>query len=427
MRAYDYDRISPEDLEMVLRRGSTSMSSALGAVRPIVGAVRAKGDRALLAFARKYEGFTGSSVKVPPEEIRAASDRIPPPLMKALKLSMRRIQAYHRRQRIGEFEFKDSCGTFGQRVVPIERVGIYVPGGTAAYASSVLMSAIPAKVAGVSEIAMCTPSRNGRVRDAVLAAAQLAGVDEIYSVGGAQAIAALAYGTETVRPVLKIVGPGGTIVSAAKVAVRQDCEIDSVAGPSEVLIIADGSAKPAFVAGEMAAQLEHDPSSVAVLVSPSKTLIDRAQKALARMIEQSDRKSVMERSSVRGAVFMKVGSMSKALEFSDMYAPEHLVIDTKSPKGALPSVRNAGSVFLGPSSSVAFGDYCSGPNHVLPTMGTARARSGLSVYDFLKVLPYQQLTQKGAATLAPMAALMAESEGLPNHAEAARMRLEGDR
>ena len=403
------------------------MASALGAVRPIIGAVRAKGDRALLAFARKYEGFAGSSVRVPVKEIEAASDRVPQPLLKALKLSTKRIHAYHSRQRLGAFEFKDSCGTFGQKVVPLERVGIYVPGGMAAYASSVLMSAIPAKVAGVDEIAMCTPSKNGRVQDAVLAAAHMAGICEVYSVGGAQAIAALAYGTETIRPVLKIVGPGGTIVSAAKVAVRQDCEIDLVAGPSEVLVIADGAAKPDLVAGEMAAQLEHDPSSVAVLVSPSRSVIDRVQASLARLIEQSDRKSVMERSSARGAVFMKVRSMSKALEFSNLYAPEHLVIDTKSPEEMLPSVRNAGSVFLGASSSVAFGDYCSGPNHVLPTMGTARARAGLSVYDFLKILPYQQLTTKGAATLAPVAALMAEAEGLPNHAEAARLRSRGDR
>jgi histidinol dehydrogenase len=237
----------------------------------------------------------------------------------------------------------------------------------------------------------------------------------------------MAYGTESIRPVLKIVGPGGSIVSAAKMLVRQDCEIDSVAGPSEVLIIADSSSNPELVAGEMAAQLEHDPAAAAVLVSTSERVLDRAEAILGRMIETAARKDILERSSEQGAVFVKVSSRTQAVEFSNSYAPEHLVLDTRDPRGLFERVRNAGSVFLGSASSVAFGDYCSGPNHILPTMGTARARSALSVYDFLKILPYQQLSSRGAATLYPVTARLAEAEGLPSHAMAARLRSRGVR
>jgi histidinol dehydrogenase len=427
MLRYDYRSMSYEDLGKVFRRGEASMDRALKIASPIVNAVRHEGDRALLRFAREYEGFRGRSLTVPEGTIEAASSRLSSSMLRSLRLSKNRIQAYHKRQRLEGFEFEDSCGAFGQKVVPLERVGIYVPGGTATYASSVLMAAIPAKVAGVEEVVMCTPAKGGRVDDTVLAAASMAGVNEIVPVGGAQSIAAMAYGTESVRPVLKIVGPGGSIVSAAKMLVRQDCEIDSVAGPSEVLIIADGSARPDLIASEMTAQLEHDPAAVAVLVSPSSRVLDRACMVLRRTIKGAERREILERSSEQGAVFVKVGSMSQAVQFSNEYAPEHLVIDAKSPRAVFKAIRNAGSVFLGGTSSVVFGDYCSGPNHVLPTMGTAKARSALSVYDFVKIVPYQQLSARGAATLAPAVARLAEAEGLPNHAVAARLRAGGVR
>lgn len=422
MQRYDYGRMSADDLRAVLGRGETSSAKALDIAAPIVRSVREEGDRALLRFARKLEGFRGRSLSVPRESLREASSRLPDDVTSALKLSARRISAYHKRQRLSGFEFKDSCGVYGQKVVPLERVGLYIPGGTAVYASSVLMTAIPANLAGVEEIVMCTPSKRGAVDDGVLAAADIAGVDEIYSVGGAQSISAMAYGTESIRRVQKIVGPGGSIVSAAKSLVRPDCEIDAIAGPSEVLIIADSSARPELLATEMAAQLEHDPSAVAVLVSPSDRVLNEVSSSLECLIETADRRSIMEKSSEQGAVFVRVANLSKAVQFSNDYAPEHLLIDTRDPESVFRAVRNAGSVFLGSMSSVAFGDYCSGPNHVLPTMGTARARSALSVYDFVKVIPYQQVSATGAASLARATACLAEAEGLPNHAIAARKR-----
>lgn len=425
MQRYDYGRMSADDLRAVLGRGETSSAKALDIAAPIVRSVREEGDRALLRFARKLEGFRGRSFSVPRESLREASSRLPDDVTSALKLSARRISAYHKRQRLSGFEFKDSCGVYGQKVVPLERVGLYIPGGTAVYASSVLMTAIPANLAGVEEIVMCTPSKRGAVDDGVLAAADIAGVDEIYSVGGAQSISAMAYGTESIRRVQKIVGPGGSIVSAAKSLVRPDCEIDAIAGPSEVLIIADSSARPELLATEMAAQLEHDPSAVAVLVSPSDRVLNEVSSSLECLIETADRRSIMEKSSEQGAVFVRVANLSKAVQFSNDYAPEHLLIDTRDPESVFRAVRNAGSVFLGSMSSVAFGDYCSGPNHVLPTMGTARARSALSVYDFVKVIPYQQVSATGAASLARATACLAEAEGLPNHAIAARKRLGG--
>lgn len=427
MLRYDYSSMSADDLRRVLRRGGTSMDQAVTVARPIVEAVRRGGDRALMRYARKLDGFKGGSFLVPRGALEAAMSRVPSQILASLKLSKRRIQAYHKKQSLNAFEFEDSCGVFGQKVVPLERVGIYIPGGTATYATSVLMTAVPAKIAGVEEIVMCTPGRNGRVEDAVLAAAVIAGVDEIYSVGGAQGIAAMAYGTESISMVSKIVGPGGSIVSAAKMMVRSDCEIDSIAGPSEVLIIADGTAEATLVASEMVAQLEHDPAAVAVLVSSSSRLLDRTSLALKQMIGRADRKDILGMSFDEGAVFLKVRNMSQAVEFSNAYAPEHLLVDTKNPRELFKSIRNAGSVFLGQSSSVAFGDYCSGPNHVLPTMGTARSRSALSVYDFLKIVPYQQLSVQGAATLAPVVTALAEVEGLPNHAIAARLRAGGMR
>ncbi len=425
MQRYDYGRMSADDLRAVLGRGETSSAKALDIAAPIVRSVREEGDRALLRFARKLEGFRGRSLSVSRESLREASSRLPDDVTSALKLSARRISAYHKRQRLSGFEFKDSCGVYGQKVVPLERVGLYIPGGTAVYASSVLMTAIPANLAGVEEIVMCTPSKRGAVDDGVLAAADIAGVDEIYSVGGAQSISAMAYGTESIRRVQKIVGPGGSIVSAAKSLVRPDCEIDAIAGPSEVLIIADSSARPELLATEMAAQLEHDPSAVAVLVSPSDRVLNEVSSSLECLIETADRRSIMEKSSEQGAVFVRVANLSKAVQFSNDYAPEHLLIDTRDPESVFRAVRNAGSVFLGSMSSVAFGDYCSGPNHVLPTMGTARARSALSVYDFVKVIPYQQVSATGAASLARATACLAEAEGLPNHAIAARKRLGG--
>lgn len=426
MRSYDADDIPDFDVRALLKGRSHSMNRAITQASLIVDAVRRDGDSAVIRFARKFDGFAGGPFAVPKKEIAAAESRIARSLMSALRKSMRRIEAYHSRQALRPFEYTDAFGTFGQRITPLERVGIYAPGGTASYASSVLMAAVPARIAGVEEIVLATPPRKGRVDDVVLAAASISGVSEVYSIGGAHAIAAMAYGTESVRAVDKIVGPGGSIVTAAKLLVRDDCDIDFLAGPSEVMIIADGSANPEIIALEMIAQLEHDRQAVAVTVSTSDALLKKSADSLNRHIADVDRRVIVRAAAKDGAVFIKVGSLGQAMALSNRFAPEHLLIATKSPEKQLDAVRNAGSVFLGEQSSVAFGDYCAGTNHILPTMGAARARSALSVYDFLKITPYQQLTRDGVDRLAPVVGSLARAESLPNHALAAEARRPGD-
>jgi len=426
MLSYDIGSVTAEAVKRIIDRGGAMIDSSIARARPIVDAVRKDGDAAVIRYAREFDGHMGDSFLVPVDTIRTASSRIPPALMSAMTESRCRIEAYHTKQRLKSFEFKDTCGVFGQKVVPLGRIGLYAPGGTASYASSVLMAAVPARVAGVDEIALFTPSKNGVVGDAILAAAAIVGIEEVYAIGGAQAIAAMAYGTETVRRVAKIVGPGGAIVTAAKLLVRKDCEIDFLAGPSEVLIISDSSSDPALIAAEMLAQLEHDPSAVALTVSTSTKVIEESKAVLGEMIRTAKRSTVVRASAEKGAIFLKVRSLKQAMQISNDFAPEHLLIDTRDSDALLDEVTAAGSVFLGRWSSVAFGDYCAGTNHVLPTMGMARSRSALSVYDFVRTIPYQRLTRKGAERLAPVVAEMAKAEGLPAHASAANARTGGD-
>lgn len=422
MLIYDLSNISEDERARLVSRAGVDLSAALAVARPIIDRVRAGGDAALLTCAREYDSFTGEGLRVSRAELKAAKARMPEELLRAMSVCKARIGEFHSRQRLDSFEYRDSTGRFGQKVVPLDRVGVYVPGGSASYASSVLMACVPARLAGVKEIVVCTPAKDGRVGDAVLAAADMCGVGEVHSVGGAQSIAAMAYGTASVRRVQKIVGPGGAVVSAAKLLVRKDCEIDFLAGPSEVLLVADGSADPRVLAAEMLAQLEHDPLARALLVTTSKRVLETSMRELEALTRSAQRKDIVRRSSKDGAVFVLARSLSEAMRFSNEYAPEHLVMDVSSPRTALKAVRNAGSVFLGRYSSVAFGDYCAGPNHILPTKGAASARSSLSTYDFMKVIPYQEVTGAGASELAPITELMARAEGLPGHAQAAAMR-----
>jgi histidinol dehydrogenase len=407
----------------LLQRAGVDLSDKMALAKRVVDRVRAGGDRALLECAREYDGFVGDGISVTRADLRAAKSRLPEDLLQALATCKARIEEFHSRQIISPFEYRDRAGVFGQKVVPLESIGAYVPGGTASYASSVLMACVPARVAGVDRIALFSPAKGGKIGDAVLAAAEMCGVSEVYSVGGAQAISAMAYGTETIMPVQKIVGPGGAIVSAAKLLVRNDCEIDSLAGPSEILLVADGRADAITLAAEMLAQLEHDVLARAVLVSTSSRLLASVEEALQSMASSAGRRDIVERSIADGASFLLAGNMAEAVRFVNEYAPEHLYIDVTSPEAMLGSVRNAGSVFLGRHSSVAFGDYCAGPNHILPTMGTARARSSLSTFDFVKIIPYQAISPAGASSLAPVVELMASAEGLPGHASAAALRL----
>jgi histidinol dehydrogenase len=422
MLLFELAKMTSSQRESVLRREGVDIDDAVSKARPIVEAVRLQGDRALLRLARKYDGFKGQSLAVPESDIKAARSKVPKELQVALQTARKRIESFHARQVLKPFEFSDPCGVFGQRIVPLKRVGVYVPGGSADYVSTVLMACIPARIAEVDEIALCTPGEGGKVPDGILAAADMCGVNEVYCVGGAHSIAAMAYGTETVPKVQKIVGPGGAIVTAAKLLVRNDCEIDFLAGPSEVLIIADGQADPVLLASDMLAQLEHDPQARAVLVTTSAGLAQEVRVQLESQISKASRREVVIKSAAKGAIFLIAESISAAVEFSNDYAPEHLLIDVRNPDELLDRIDNAGSVFLGGQSSVAFGDYCSGTNHILPTKGVASMRSALSVYDFLKIIPYQSISPEGAARLAPVVDLLARSEGLPSHADAAALR-----
>jgi len=422
MRTFNMSKMSEQERRAVLRRSEADLAAITYKAREIVDQVRLGGDAALLRIAESIDGPLGRPMRISLSELKKAADRLLPDLMKSMETCKRRIERFHSRQTIRSFRFKDSCGLLGQSVVPLARVGVYAPGGTASYPSSVIMACVPARIAGVRELVLCTPAKLGRVNDAVLAAAHLCEVDEVFAVGGAQAIAALAYGTESIRKVRKIVGPGGAFVSAAKLLVRNDCEIDFLAGPSEVLVIADGAASPRLVAADMLAQLEHDPLARAVLLTNSGKLLAEARDELQKMIVATERREIAAAAAVDGAVFIKTKSISEALDFSNEYAPEHLLVDTAAPLDLLPMIENAGSVFLGRYSSVSFGDYCSGTNHILPTMGMASMKSSLSVYDFLRVVPYQCLSSSGADKLAGVVEKMARAEGLPAHAQAALMR-----
>jgi len=406
----------------ILSRGDVDLSDAMTKARAIIEDVRTGGDAALRVFADKFDGLKGGPLIVPLNEIQEASARVPKKVMDALEVSKRRIEAFHSKQVLEPFEYKDSAGLLGQRVVPIRRVGVYVPGGTADYVSSVLMSCIPAGIAGVSEIAICTPGKGGKVSDGILAAADLCGVREVHPIGGAHAIAAMAYGTESVRKVQKVVGPGGAFVTAAKLLVRNDCEIDFLAGPSEILVLADADSDPELIAADMLAQLEHDPLARAVLVTPCKELVVETKRVLRDKVARAGRSEIVRKAAEDGAIFIIAASLAEAVRFSNEYAPEHLLIDVKDPMRILGQIDSAGSVFLGRYSSVAFGDYCSGTNHVLPTKGAASMKSALSVYDFLKVIPYQRISAKGATKLSRTVDVLARLEGLPAHAEAALAR-----
>ncbi len=422
MLTYELRKMNEGAINRILSRGAVDLVRAAAIAGPIVDDVRSRGDASVVRFAKRLDGFRGGPLTVPRDRIRSARRRVSKRTLGAMAMSKLRIESFHSRQTIEPFAFNDDCGTIGQRVVPLDRVGIYVPGGTANYVSTVMMASVPARIAGVREIAMCTPGRNGTVPDEILAAADLCGITEVHPVGGAHSVAAMAYGTESIPKVQKIVGPGGNIVTAAKLLVRNDCEIDFLAGPSEVLVIADKSADPALVAAEMLAQLEHDPLARALLVTNSRALANQTENEFSILLAKATRSEIASEAAKNGAIMIITESVAQAVAFSNNYAPEHLLIDVKNPMAILDRVQNAGSVFLGRYSSVAFGDYCSGTNHILPTKGVAAMKSSLSVYDFLKIIPYQRISRVGAARLSTVVDVLARAEGLPAHAEAALAR-----
>jgi histidinol dehydrogenase len=396
-------------------------------VARIVADVRARGDAALLEYTFKFdrvEAASASALEIPAAELRRAFDSLPADQRAALEAAAARIRAFHERQKMASWTYRDELGCeLGAQVTPLDRVGLYVPGGKAAYPSSVLMNAIPAHVAGVAEIVMVVPTPDGVRNPLVLAAAHLAGVGRVFAIGGAQAIAALAYGTATVPAVDKICGPGNAYVAAAKRRVFGTVGIDMVAGVSEILVIADGSADPDWVAMDLFSQAEHDELAQAILLSPDGALLDAVAASAQRQIAAMPRRAIIAASFANRGALVRVRDLAEACAVANRVAPEHLELAVADPAALLPKIRHAGAIFMGHHASEALGDYCAGPNHVLPTGRTARFSSPLGVYDFQKRSSVLNVPAAAAEVLGRIAATLADGEGLPAHAQSARYRL----
>ena len=403
------------------RRGSPADVDA--AVREIVEAVRTEGLAALLRLAKRFDAveLDETSMRVPAEEIEAGAAACAPEVRAALELAAERIRRYHARQRPADQDFVDDVGArLGWRWTPLESVGVYVPGGRAAYPSSLLMNAVPARVAGVDRIAMVTPP--GRLEPAVLAAAKIAGVSEIWRVGGAQAVAALAYGAGPIRPVDKIVGPGNAYVSAAKRQVYGVVGIDALAGPSEIVVVADAANDPAWIAADLMSQAEHDPDAQSILITDDEGFAEAVRRAVDTLLQQLATAEAAAASwSRHGAVVL--APLDQAVRLVDLIAPEHVELAVEDPRAMADQIRHAGAIFLGRLTPEAIGDYVAGSNHVLPTSRAARFSSGLSIYDFLKRTSIVECSPDAFAALGPATVALAEAEGLPAHARSAAIRL----
>ncbi len=399
-------------------------------VAEILVDVQQRGDEAVREYTARFDRLDAPDMKaleLTADELRAAFDSLPSAQREALEAAARRVRSYHEAQKKASGEswsYRDEDGTLlGQKVTPLDRVGIYVPGGKAAYPSSVLMNAIPAHVAGVGEIIMVVPTPGGEKNALVLAAAHVAGVSRAFTIGGAQAVAALAYGTATVPAVDKITGPGNAYVAAAKRRVFGTVGIDMIAGPSEILVLADGSTPPDWVAMDLFSQAEHDELAQSILLCPDAEYIERVQQSIDRLLPTMPRAEIIAASLNGRGALIQTRSMEEACDISNRIAPEHLEISSNEPHRWEPLLRHAGAIFLGAYTSESLGDYCAGPNHVLPTSGTARFSSPLGVYDFQKRSSLIEVSEQGAQVLGRIAVTLAEGEGLSAHAEAARMRL----
>jgi histidinol dehydrogenase len=397
------------------------------AVAEILADVKRRGDAAVLDYTRRFDHVEAGSMRaleVSPERLQGALERLPAVQRAALEQAADRIRAFHLRQLQDSWSYVEADGTeLGQRITPLDRVGLYVPGGRAAYPSSVLMNGIPAKVAGVGEVIMVVPTPGGEQNELVLAAAALCDVDRVYTIGGAQAIGALAYGTESVPQVDKIVGPGNAYVAAAKRRVFGVVGIDMVAGPSEILVICDGSTDPDWVAMDLFSQAEHDELAQAILLSQDAGFIDDVAASCARLIVEMPRADIIRASLEGRGALIHVRTLTEACEISNRVAPEHLELSVVDPDALLPLIRHAGAIFVGPFTSEALGDYCAGPNHVLPTSRTARFSSPLGVYDFQKRTSIIRVSDLGADALGRVAQELARGEGLEAHARSAAYRI----
>ncbi|HEX6706252.1 MAG TPA: histidinol dehydrogenase [Albitalea sp.] len=402
-------------------------------VGEILADVQGRGDAAVLECTARFDGMNPASMadlELAPADLQAALAGLPGAQRNALEAAARRVRSYHQRQLDAcgrSWSYRDEDGTLlGQKVTPLDRVGIYVPGGKAAYPSSVLMNAVPAKVAGVDEIVMVVPTPRGERNPLVLAAAAVAGVDRVFTIGGAQAVGALAFGTATVPRVDKITGPGNAYVASAKRRVFGQVGIDMIAGPSEILVLADGSTPPDWVAMDLFSQAEHDELAQSILLCPDAGYIARVKEAIDRLLPGMPRQAVIRASLQGRGALIHTRSMEEACAISNRIAPEHLEVSSREPGRWEPLLKHAGAIFLGAFTSESLGDYCAGPNHVLPTSGTARFSSPLGVYDFQKRTSLIEVSEQGAQVLGPIAAELAYGEGLQAHARAAEFRLKGD-
>ena len=415
-------------LERLLAWDSVSDESVNETVNNIIAGIRSRGDAALLEFTSRFDGWsadTSTDLEIPLSRLAQAWDQIPEGQRQALEHAAARIRAYAERQKMDSWEYTDSDGTLlGQQVTPLDRVGLYVPGGKAAYPSSVLMNALPAKVAGVPELIMVVPTPGGELNELVLAAAHISGVDRVFAIGGAQAVAALAYGTETLPAVDKVVGPGNIYVATAKRAVFGQVGIDMVAGPSEILVICDGGTHPDWVAMDLFSQAEHDEDAQSILVCPDAGFLVRVKESIDRLLPTMEREPIIATALRERGALIHCRDMDEACEVANGIAPEHLELSLADPRSVAGKIRHAGAIFMGRYTSEPLGDYCAGPNHVLPTSRTARFSSPLGVYDFQKRTSLIMVSEGGAMTLGRTASVLARGEGLTAHARSAEYRFE---
>jgi len=415
-----------EQLRSVIATQESNDQGVEKVVSDIIADVRKRGDKAVLDYTSQFDNYSVSTVTeliISPEELTQATARIKPEQLNALEVAAARIRSFHEKQRQESWQIKDEFGsTLGQKVTPVRRVGVYVPGGKAAYPSSVLMNIIPARVAGVSEIVMVVPAPDGAVEDLVLAAAKIAGATQVITVGGAQAVAALAYGTESISRVDKITGPGNIYVATAKKQVFGVVGIDLIAGPSEIMIISDGKTPPDWIAMDLFSQAEHDEQAQAILVSWDSAHLDDVALAMDKLIGNQQRREIIKASLHQRGLLIEVNDASEAIHLANLIAPEHLELSVAETDDMLSKIDNVGAIFLGRYTPEALGDYCAGPNHVLPTAGTARFSSPLGVYDFQKRSSVIGFTAEGVKALTETATVLANSEGLFAHAQSVELR-----
>ncbi len=414
-------------LETLLAWEGVSDAQVTDTVKSILSEVKAKGDDAVLDYSRRFDRVqaqTMADLEIPLSRAHKALESIPLAQRQALEAAAERVRLYHEHQKQESWTYTEADGTIlGQQITALDRAGLYVPGGKAAYPSSVLMNAIPAKVAGVQELIMVAPTPDGVVNDLVLAAAAISGVDRIFAIGGAQAVAALAYGTQTIPQVDKIVGPGNIYVATAKGMVFGTVGIDMIAGPSEILVICDGKTDPDWIAMDLFSQAEHDEDAQSILISPDANFIEQVRNAIIRLAPTMERQAIIERSiNDRGALVL-VKDMDEAVEVANFIAPEHLELSVEDPMTMAKKIKHAGAIFMGRYTAEALGDYCAGPNHVLPTSRTARFSSPLGVYDFQKRSSLIQVSEQGAQSLGQIASVLARGESLTAHARSAEYRL----